>query len=106
MNRRDLSRYAITAIVGGSGVLHLTSPKFYKAIMPQPLKQYDAQMVFPANLQAALDGGMHHLDAPWNSPQVAWGRLPFQLPMILMALAVARQPGPATTRAAGEPQAA
>ncbi|HEV3234009.1 MAG TPA: hypothetical protein VG329_05635 [Candidatus Dormibacteraeota bacterium] len=46
--------------------------------------------VFPANVQAALDGGMKLLDPPLNSPAVAWARLPLQLPMILLALGVAR----------------
>ena len=45
--------------------------------------------VFPANIQAALDGGMRALPAPLDSPAVAWARLPLQLPMILIALRVA-----------------
>lgn len=45
--------------------------------------------VFPANAQAAIDGGMAHLDPPFNSPAAAWIRLPFQLPMMWLALKVA-----------------
>ena len=46
--------------------------------------------VFPANVKAALDGGMHHLDPPMNSPAAAWLRLPLQAPLVLWALRVAR----------------
>jgi uncharacterized membrane protein len=46
--------------------------------------------VFPANVKAALDGGMAHLDPPMNSPAVAWLRLPLQVPLIGWALRVAR----------------
>jgi uncharacterized membrane protein len=46
--------------------------------------------VFPANIKAALDGGMAHLDPPMNSAAVAWLRLPLQAPMIGWALRVAR----------------
>ncbi|MEZ5383388.1 MAG: hypothetical protein R2754_16520 [Microthrixaceae bacterium] len=46
--------------------------------------------VFPANVQAALDGGMAELDPPMNSPAAAWLRLPLQLPLIAWAVAVAR----------------
>jgi uncharacterized membrane protein len=46
--------------------------------------------VFPANVKAALDGGMAHLDPPMNSPGVAWARLPLQAPLVLWALRVAR----------------
>ena len=46
--------------------------------------------VFPANIQAALDGGMKDLDPPMNSAAVAWARLPLQIPMIWAALRVAR----------------
>jgi len=45
--------------------------------------------VFPANVKAALDGGMAHLDPPMNSAAVAWLRLPLQAPMVLWALRVA-----------------
>ena len=46
--------------------------------------------VFPANVKAALDGGMAHLDPPMSSPAVAWWRLPVQAPLIGWALRVAR----------------
>jgi uncharacterized membrane protein len=46
--------------------------------------------VFPANIKAARNGGMAHLDPPMNSPVVAWLRLPLQAPMVLWALRVAR----------------
>ena len=47
--------------------------------------------VFPANVQAALDGGMAHLDPPMSSALVAWLRLPLQIPLVVLALRVARQ---------------
>ncbi len=47
--------------------------------------------VFPANIQAALDGGMKDLAPPANSAAVAWARLPMQFPMIAWAVKVARE---------------
>lgn len=46
--------------------------------------------VYPANVQAALDGGMKDLDPPFDSAAAAWIRLPFQFPMIWLAWKVAR----------------
>jgi uncharacterized membrane protein len=46
--------------------------------------------VYPANIQAALDGGMRHLDPPLDSAAAAWLRLPFQLPLLWLAWRVAR----------------
>ena len=46
--------------------------------------------VFPANVQMALDGGLKGAGFPANSPVLAWLRLPLQVPLVLMALAVAR----------------
>lgn len=46
--------------------------------------------VFPANIQAALDGGMKDMDPPYDSAAVAWARLPFQVPMIWLAWRVWR----------------
>jgi uncharacterized membrane protein len=42
--------------------------------------------VFPANVQMALDAGSGRNPGPSNKPSVAWGRLPFQLPMVWAAL--------------------
>jgi uncharacterized membrane protein len=42
--------------------------------------------VFPANLQMALDAGSGRNPGPSDSPAVAWGRLPLQIPMIWAAL--------------------
>lgn len=47
--------------------------------------------VWPANWQAALDGGMAAQDAPFDSAAVAWIRLPLQLPMLWGAWKVARR---------------
>lgn len=50
--------------------------------------------VFPANIQAALDGGMTQVKPPFNSAAAAWARLPLQVPLIAWARNVAT-----TTRA-------
>ena len=46
--------------------------------------------VWPANWQAALDGGMKQQDPPFDSAAVAWIRVPLQLPMLWGAWKVAR----------------
>jgi uncharacterized membrane protein len=46
--------------------------------------------VYPANVQAALDGGMAGARPPFDSKAAAWIRLPFQFPMFAQALRVAR----------------
>ncbi|MDQ6846201.1 MAG: hypothetical protein M3019_01245 [Candidatus Dormibacteraeota bacterium] len=44
-------------------------------------------VVFPANVQMALDGGVPGAGFPFNSGAVAWLRLPLQVPLIGWALA-------------------
>ncbi len=46
--------------------------------------------VYPANIQAALDGGMKDMDPPFDSAAAAWLRLPLQLPLFWLAWKVAR----------------
>jgi uncharacterized membrane protein len=46
--------------------------------------------VWTANIQVALDGGMEG-DSPLQSKTAAWIRVPFQIPMILDALKIARR---------------
>ncbi len=46
--------------------------------------------VWTANIQVALNGGMQDVDGPMGSSAAAWIRLPFQIPMILDAVRVAR----------------
>ena len=46
--------------------------------------------VYPANIQAALDGGMKEMDPPFNSAAEAWLRLPLQLPLFWLAWRVAK----------------
>jgi uncharacterized membrane protein len=46
--------------------------------------------VYPANIQAALDGGMKDMKPPFNSAAAAWARLPMQFPMFRLAWRVAR----------------
>ena len=45
--------------------------------------------VWTANIQVALDGGMEG-DNPLESTAAAWIRVPFQIPMILDAVRIAR----------------
>jgi uncharacterized membrane protein len=47
-------------------------------------------IVFPANVQMALDGGVRGAGFPANSARLAWIRLPLQVPLILWAISVAR----------------
>ena len=49
-------------------------------------------LVFPANVQMALDSGGVNPDLAHN-PVVAWGRLPLQIPLVIWALGVARRSG-------------
>ncbi len=53
--------------------------------------------VYPANIQAALDGGMREMDPPFDSAAAAWLRLPFQLPLIWLAWKVARERRPSAS---------
>lgn len=46
--------------------------------------------VFPGNIKAALDGGMHGAPPPLDSGIAAWARLPLQAPLVLWALRHAR----------------
>ena len=46
--------------------------------------------VFPANIQAAMDGGAPGAKPPFDNAVASWVRLPLQIPMVLGALKVAR----------------
>ncbi len=46
--------------------------------------------VYPANIQAALDGGIEGADPPLDSAGAAWARLPMQFPMFWLAWRVIR----------------
>jgi len=47
-------------------------------------------LVFSANVQMALDGGLEDAGWPLDSPVAAWLRLPFQIPLVMWAVAEAR----------------
>lgn len=47
-------------------------------------------VVFPANVQMAVDGGLAGSSSPLGSAAVAWARLPLQVPLIWWAWRVAR----------------
>jgi len=46
--------------------------------------------VWPANLQMALDAGSGRNEGAMDSAAVAWGRMPFQLPLLWAAREAAR----------------
>ena len=46
--------------------------------------------VYPANIQAALDGGIEGAKPPLDSAAAAWIRLPVQLPLFWLAWRTAR----------------
>ena len=48
-------------------------------------------VVFPANIDAAVRGGMQDAPPPLDSAAAAWLRLPLQIPLILWARRVARE---------------
>jgi len=50
--------------------------------------------VFPANVWAAVQGGMKDMDPPFDSALAAWLRLPLQLPLIWWAVRVAQRATP------------
>ena len=52
--------------------------------------------VWPANLQMALDAGSGRNEGAMDSAAVAWGRMPFQLPLLWAARQAARAQGTAT----------
>jgi uncharacterized membrane protein len=55
-------------------------------------------VVFPANIQMALDGGLPDAGWPANSAAAAWARLPLQLPLIWWAFRQTRSDGPDEVR--------
>ena len=48
-------------------------------------------VVFPANVQMAVDGGIAGAGFPLGSPVVAWLRLPLQAPLVWWALTLTRR---------------
>lgn len=51
--------------------------------------------VLPANVDAALRGGYPVLNGFWGTSLVAWLRVPLQIPLIMWAWSVRRDPRPA-----------
>ena len=59
-------------------------------------------VVWPANVQMALDGGIPGAGFPTGSPVVAWLRVPLQAPLVVWALRQARRaPRPGAAIPAG-----
>jgi uncharacterized membrane protein len=46
--------------------------------------------VFPANIQSAIDGGIEGAKPPFDSAPAAIARLPFQIPLLMVAWKVAK----------------
>jgi uncharacterized membrane protein len=49
-------------------------------------------VIFPGNVQMALDGGYAGTSGLLGSSLVAWARLPLQVPLVWWSLALARRP--------------
>jgi uncharacterized membrane protein len=49
-------------------------------------------VIFPANVQMALDGGYPGTSGALGSPLLAWARLPLQVPLVWWSLTLARRP--------------
>ena len=52
-------------------------------------------VVWPANIQMALDGGIAGAGFPGNSAVLSWLRVPLQVPLFVWAYRQARRAGPA-----------
>ena len=55
-------------------------------------------VVFPGNVQMALDGGYPGASGLLGSPLLAWARLPLQVPLIWWSLLLARREDPSPVR--------
>jgi uncharacterized membrane protein len=120
---RQVSRYALTGLLGVAGSMHFVVPSAYDRIVPRVLgpprpwvlvsglaelgaaallalprtRRAGALaaatvfvLVFPANVQMALDGGVAGAPWPLSSPVAAWLRLPFQPVLVWWALSLWR----------------
>jgi uncharacterized membrane protein len=77
-----------------SGVLELATAALVKNVGTRRLGGMAALAtfvgVYPANIQAALDGGYKSFKPPFDSAVVAWARLPLQFPLFWLARRVIR----------------
>ena len=87
----------------GAGALHFVIPRSYQRIVPRFLGHAPLLVVvWPANVQMALDGGIPGAGFPTGSPVVAWLRVPLQAPLVVWALRLARRaPRPGAALPAG-----
>jgi len=81
-------------LIYGSGVVELACAYglVRRARWAGPASTALLLAVWPANLQMALDAGTGRHPGGMDSPLVAWGRMPLQLPMLWAAREVTRQP--------------
>jgi uncharacterized membrane protein len=92
------------AWVYGSGVAELACAALLAAPRTRRIGGWASTVllvvVFPANVQAALDGGIAGREGLLGSPLAAWLRLPLQIPLVIWAVAVARRATPTRRGAA------
>ena len=116
MTLRRVSPYALSALLGGAGVLHFTSPGFYDGLIPSflpaprawvygsgvlelavaaavavPRTRRKGAFASAALLVAVFPGNLWMVYEPGDLPRwAAVARLPLQVPLVLWALEVAR----------------
>ena len=87
------------ALVLGSGAAEILVASLLARPRTRRLGAWSAAVllvvVFPANVQMALDGGVPGKGFPLGSPVVAWARLPLQVPLVAWALRIATRRAPA-----------
>lgn len=112
-----MSPYALSAFLGGAGVLHLVAPGFYEPLIPPflpaprawiygsgvveiacaalvaaPRSRRVGGYASAALLVAVLPGNLWMAYEPGDVPRwAALARLPLQVPLVLWALRVARR---------------
>ena len=112
-----MSPYALSAFLGGAGVLHFATPGFYEALIPPflpaprawiyasgvaelacaalvalPRTRRTGGFASAALLVAVLPGNVWMAVEPGDVPRwVALARLPLQVPLVLWALRVAKR---------------
>ena len=116
MSLRRVSPFALSALLGGAGVLHFATPGFYDGLIPSflpsprawvygsgvlelacaaavalPRTRRRGALAGAALLVAVFPGNLWMVYEPGDLPRwAAVARLPLQVPLVLWALQVAR----------------